>query len=250
MYKGKRVGVVVPAYNERRFICPVITGIPPFVDRVYVVDDCSTDGTSELAAGMAEGSRGRVEVIRHKQNGGVGKAIVTGYRNCIDDQVDVAAVMAGDNQMDPANLDKLLDPVVEGVADYAVGDRISCIGHMKGMSYWRRLGNWLLQWLTRVAAWNFSIRDPQNGFSAISHDALRRLDLDKVYPRYGYCNDLLVKLSANRARITYVQMPAVYGAEKSKIRYWHYIPTVSWLLLKGCLWRVKVQTVGRSDHHC
>jgi hypothetical protein len=171
-------------------------------------------------------------------DGGVGKAIVTGYKHCLKDNIDVAVVMAGDNQMDPAQLTNLLDPLIAGEAEYTVGDRISNLSHMKGMSYWRRLGNWILRWLTRIAAWNFSISDPQNGFTAVTSQVLLRLDLDKIYPRYGYCNDILVKLSAARARIKQIPMPAVYGSEKSKIRYWHYIPSVSWLLLKDFIWRI------------
>jgi glycosyltransferase involved in cell wall biosynthesis len=249
MYKDKRVGVVVPAYNEELLLGAVIEGIPPYVDRVYVIDDSSTDSTGELAEKMARESFGRIQVVRHERNGGVGKAIITGYRNCLRDNMDVAVVMAGDNQMDPAQLPKLLDPVLLGVADYAVGDRTSSLKNMKGMSYWRRSGNWLLKWLTRVAAWNFSICDPQNGYTAITRDSLLRLDLDRIYSRYGYCNDMLVRLSASRAKIKHVQMPAVYGTERSKIRYWKYIPSVSYLLIKDSLWRIgkQINAIGRRN---
>jgi glycosyltransferase involved in cell wall biosynthesis len=247
MYRNKKIGVIVPSYNEERFIAEVIRGIPDYVDRIYVVDDFSTDGTNEIAVKEAGADSERISVIRHEKNFGVGKSIVTGYKQCLKDSMDVAVVMAGDNQMDPVQLPKLLNPILVSEADYAVGDRISNSNHMKGMSYWRRFGNWLLKWLTRVAAWNLSICDPQNGYTAITSEVLRQLDLDKIYPGYGYCNDILVKLSANQAKITYIQMPAVYGVETSKIRYHTYIFSLSRLLLKGFFFRMKCQFRGKRN---
>jgi glycosyltransferase involved in cell wall biosynthesis len=250
MYKQKTIGVIIPAYNEEKFIGEVICHIPEFIDHIYVIDDASQDKTGEIASGLAATMRGRIRVFRHVKNGGVGKAIVTGYRGCLADGTDISVVIAGDNQMDPVQLPRLLDPIVEDKADYTVGDRISKLQHMKGMSYWRRTGNWMLRWLTRIAAGNLNICDPQNGYTAISREALAALDLDGIYPRYGYCNDLLVKLSVAGARISPVDMPAVYGSEKSKIRYWHYIPTVSTLLLKDFIWRWQVKFKGTNHVSC
>jgi glycosyltransferase involved in cell wall biosynthesis len=245
MYQTKTIGVVIPAYNEEKLITAVLGSIPDYIDRVYVVDDASQDNTAEIASRIASAAPQRIKVISHPQNSGVGKSIVTGYRNCLADKIDIAVVMAGDNQMSPEQLPALLAPIIDGQADYTVGDRLSNLKHMQGMSHWRRLGNFLLKWLTRIAAWNFSICDPQNGYTAVTHKALSRLDLDKIYPSYGYCNDMLVKFSATGARIKQVQMPAVYGQEKSKIKYWKYIPKVSWLLLRDFIWRIKFGLLGR-----
>jgi len=247
MYKNKRIGVIVPALNEERFIATVIIGVPKYVDQIYVIDDRSTDATHEIASELAKGNPERIRVIRHEQNCGVGKSVVTGYKSCLSDNIDIAVVMAGDNQMNPDQIPRLLDPIIEGKADYSAGDRLSDIEHIKGMSPWRQLGNWLLKWLTRIAAWNFNISDPQHGYNAVTRETLMRLNLDHIYPRYGYLNDMLVKLTVARARILYLPMPCVYGSEKSKIRYWHYIPSVSWLLLKDFLWRMKVQLLHRDS---
>jgi glycosyltransferase involved in cell wall biosynthesis len=241
MYKNKKIGVVIPAYNEEMFIATVVGRIPEYIDRIYVIDDASTDRTGYVVSKLAISSPRRIRIIRHEQNGGVGKAIMTGYKGCLIDDMDIAVVMAGDNQMNPEQLPRLLDPIAENEADYTAGNRISNLQHMKSMSYWRRLGNLILTWLTRIAAWNFNIWDPQNGYTAVNQRALARLDLDNIYPRYGYCNDILIKLSAIKARIKYIPMPAVYGSEKSKIRYSHYIPTISWLLLKGFFWTTKIR---------
>ena len=86
MLEGKSVAVVVPAHDEETLVGETIRGIPGFVDRIYVVDDASKDGT--VAAARAAGD-GRVEVITHDSNQGVGGAIVTGYRRAVADGVDV-----------------------------------------------------------------------------------------------------------------------------------------------------------------
>ena len=245
MYKGSRVGVVVPAYNEEQHIASVINNMPDFVDKVYVVDDGSTDNTYRTASGSASRSE-RLSVIKHEVNKGVGAAIVTGYKKCLEEDVDIAVVMAGDDQMNAAELPRLLEPLVEGKADYSKGNRMLNRKYLQGMTHWRRFGNWLLQWLTRIAAGNRSLMDPQNGYTAISRKTLKQMNIDAVYPWYGYCNDILVKLSVAGARIYEVAMPARYQGEISKIRYSRYIPRVSMLLLRDFLWRLKVIYSGRN----
>src|SRR5215813_1403544 len=123
MLEGKRVAVVVPAYNEATLLPDTLAGIPSFVDRVYVVDDASTDETAERARSFALGDS-RVELLGHERNRGVGAAIVTGYKRAIEEQVDVTCVMAADNQMDPAELAMLVEPVVDGDVDYAKANRL------------------------------------------------------------------------------------------------------------------------------
>lgn len=235
MYNGKTIAAVMPAYNEEMLIADAINAIPEYVDRIYVVNDASRDRTAEIAGAMVNG---RIRLINHEVNKGVGGAIVTGYKQALADNIDITVVMAGDNQMDPAYLNALLEPVFRGDANYAKGDRLSRQGFQTGMTPWRRLGNFLLTWLTRIAAGNFRIQDPQNGYTAISRQALESIDLDRVYPWYGYCNDLLVKMSTAKMRVMDIPMPAKYGTERSKIRYHKYIPKVSWLLLRLFVWRL------------
>ena len=116
MLDGKTIAVVVPAHDEELLIGATLAGIPAFVDRIIVVDDASNDATAEKAS--ASGDL-RVEVVRHAENGGVGAAIVTGYKRALAERIDVAVVMAGDNQMDPAELESIAGPVARGEVDYA-----------------------------------------------------------------------------------------------------------------------------------
>jgi len=246
-YRGKKIAVVVPAHNEELLIGETLSNIPDFVARVYVVNDSSTDRTQEIIDYYASHDD-TIIPIRHEVNQWVGAAIVTGYRKALDDGMDIAAVMAGDNQMDPAFLPELLDPVVEGKCDYTMGNRLISPTYRKGMSTWRFFGNAVLTFLTKMASGYWQMMDPQNGYTAITGRALERIDLDYIYPRYGYCNDLLVKLNVNGFRVINVPHPARYGREKSGIKYSTYIFSVSWLLFKDFLWRLKMKYVVLSFH--
>jgi len=244
-FQKYRIGVVVPAYNEERLLGPTVEGIPAYVSKIYVIDDCSTDGTSEVIKGLKDP---RVVSLRHEVNGGVGASILDGYRMALRDDMDLVAVMAGDNQMDPAELPKLLMPVIEGKADYAKGNRLLNRDFRKGMSSWRQFGNTMLTMLNKIASGYWQISDPQNGYTVISRRALELLDLGSIYTYYGYCNDLLVKLNTFGLRTVDVPIPARYGKEKSKIRYGRFIKRVSPMLFKSFLRRLKVKYMILDFH--
>jgi glycosyltransferase involved in cell wall biosynthesis len=247
LYSGRRVAVVVPAYNEELLIGETLRGIPDFICRVYVVNDCSKDRTQDVVEYYASQDDSIVP-IRHEVNRGVGAAIMTGYKRALADGMDIVAVMAGDDQMDPAFLPDLLDPIVAKKCDYTMGNRLISPTYRKGMSKWRYLGNATLTMLTKIASGYWQMMDPQNGYTAISKRALERINLDEIYTRYGYCNDLLVKLNVVGFRVINVPHPARYGKEKSKIRYSTYILKVSSLLLRDFLWRLKMKYVVLSFH--
>lgn len=255
MYRQHEVGVVVPAYNEERFIADVIESLPRFVDRIYAVDDASTDETwatiercarrenrVPVADGVGEsGFERQVVPVRHETNRGVGGAIKTGYRRAYEEGIDVVAVVAGDGQMNPDNLDRLLDPIVDDRADYATGTRFSGQTGQSGMSAWRLFGTVVLTYLTRAASGYWHLSDPQNGYTAVSREALAEIDLDDLYDGYGFCNDLLVTLSAHDLRVVDVPVDIDYGAEESYIRYRTFVPKLLSLLLSRFLWRLRVQ---------
>ena len=286
MYRDHTIGVVVPAYNEEGFVGEVIDTMPEYVDRVYVIDDCSTDGTwaeiQEHAKGANERARnrgtvavdedlkpdsnpddrGRIPIetdgglmfdprvvpIQHEHNQGVGGAIKTGYKRALEDELDITAVMGGDGQMDPDILPRFLDPIVEDEADYTKGNRLLYKEYRQGMSKWRFLGNSILTFLTKISSGYWKTMDPQNGYTAISQYALENVGISGMYEYYGYCNDLLVKLNAKGMRVADVAMPAVYGAEESSIKYSAYIRKVSGMLLKNFLWRLKTKYLVLDFH--
>jgi glycosyltransferase involved in cell wall biosynthesis len=246
MLEGKRVAVVVPAYDEERLVGETIRGIPAFVDRIYVVDDASRDATAVRAGEVGDP---RVEINRHERNSGVGAAIVSGYRRALDEDADVACVMAADNQMDPAELEGLVGPVARGEVEYAKANRLFSGEAWTVIPRTRYLGNAVLSLFTKIASGYWHVADSQAGYTAISRDALQRLDLDRVYPGYGFPNDVLVHLNVQNARVRDVPSRPIYGVgEGSGIRLRRVIPRISWLLFKGFWWRMAQKYVIRDFH--
>ncbi len=246
MLDGKRVAVVVPAHDEEALIVPTLTGIPSFVDRIYVVDDASTDGT---AARLAEVTDPRLEVIRHERNRGVGAAIVSGYKAALRDRIDVTCVMAGDNQMDPDELASLAGPVARGEVDYAKANRLFTGKAWELIPRTRYLGNAVLSMMTKIASGYWHVADSQAGYTALSLGALELLDLDRIYRYYGFPNDMLVHLNVINARVRDFPSRPIYGVgERSGIRLRKVIPRMSWLLLKGFFWRMREKYVIRDFH--
>src|SRR5262245_17869614 len=186
MFRGRVVAVVIPACNEADKITATIRSIPGFVDHVIVVDDGSRDATPALAR-RAAGERGRIEVIVHDVNRGVGAAITTGYARALALGAHAVAVMAGDGQMDPADLPQLLAPVVGGQADYAKGNRFAWPGGWRMMPPVRRMGGAILSWLTRLASGYRHLGDSQCGYTVASRQAIAAIGPD-LRARYGYPN--------------------------------------------------------------
>ena len=210
-YENKTIGVVIPAFNEELLIGDTLRSIPDYVDRIYVVDDCSNDQTAKIARDF-EKNDCRVRCIRHELNKGVGGAIVTGYKKLLEDGIDIAVVMAGDNQMDPQYLPRLMDPIIEGKADFTKGNRLKP-GYWKGMSGWRLFGNTLLNLLTKIASGYWNIDDPQNGYVAVTSASLGKLDLDNLYNGYAFENDMMIKANVADIKMANVNIPARYGNE-------------------------------------
>jgi glycosyltransferase involved in cell wall biosynthesis len=246
MLEGKRVAVVVPAHNEEQLIVATIQGIPGFVDKVYVVDDRSTDATAERARSVDDP---RVEVIVHEQNRGVGGAIVTGYKRALADRIDATAVMAGDNQMDPDELELLTLPVVRDELDYAKANRLFTGSAWKLIPRNRYLGNAVLSLLTKVASGYWHVADSQAGYTVLSLRILQLLDLERIYTSYGFPNDMLVHLNVWNARVRDFPSRPIYGVgERSGIRIRRVVPRISWLLWKGFFWRMREKYVIRDFH--
>ncbi len=246
MLEGKTVAVVIPAYDEESLIAATIAGIPEFVDRIVVVDDCSRDATVERAEAVGDP---RVAVIRHERNQGVGGAIVTGYLRARDEHVDVTAVMAADNQMDPEDLELLCAPVARGEVDYAKANRLFTGQAWQLIPRYRYLGNAVLSMLTKIASGYWHVADSQTGFTAISLRYLELLDLERIYKRYGFPNDMLVHLNVWNARVRdYPSRPIYNVGERSGIKLRKVVPRISWLLVKGFFWRMREKYVIRDFH--
>lgn len=237
MFGQLRTAVVIPALDEERAIAAVITSVPDWVDLVVVVDDASSDDTAMRAARgieLAGRGPGGAEIIRHRENRGVGAAIVTGYRRACELGADAIAVMAGDGQMDPADLPALLEPLASDRADYVKGNRFGRREVWSRMPGTRLAGNLVLSVLTKLTSGYWSVFDSQCGYTAISRRAVLALELDAVFPRYGYPNDLLAHLHSAGARLAQVPVRTIYGpAWKSGITPLQVVHPVSTVLVRS-----------------
>ena len=236
MLQGARIAVVVPAHNEAPLIAQVIDSMPSLVDHVIVVDDASTDGTGSKAEQRRDP---RVRVVWHAANRGVGAAIATGYRLASSAGARVVAVMAGDGQMDPKDLPSVLQPVLDGAADYVKGTRLAHPDASQ-MPVLRRLGTRAFG-LATCAAMRLSalsaLSDSQCGYTAISSQAISQLDLHRLWPGFGYPNDLLCQLRLHGLRVVEVPVRPVYGTEQSELKLRHMI-VIAWLIARGA-WRIR-----------
>jgi glycosyltransferase involved in cell wall biosynthesis len=248
MYRDKTIAVIVPAHNEEKLIGKVLKTIPTFVDHIVVVDDASSDQTGEVVKNhQLEDSR--IIYLRHPRNEGVGGAIVTGYKWVRDNKVSISVVMAGDAQMDPKDLPKLLDPVVEGEVDYSKGNRLFTGRAWRVIPKTRYLGNAALSFLTKIASGYWHVADSQSGYGAVTLEVLKTIDLDSIYKRYGMPNDFLVKLNVYHFRVRDVPVNPIYGiGEQSGIKIYKVVFTLSLLLLKLFLWRLKEKYMIRDFH--
>lgn len=249
MYRGKKVAVVIPAFNEELLIGKVIETMPEFVDKIVIVDDVSRDSTVNIVENFAAHSPERVILIRHTENQGVGGAIATGYKWCRDHEIDVTSVMAGDAQMDPEELPSLIAPIIKDQADYTKGNRLFSGEAWEIIPRVRYLGNAMLSLLTKIASGYWNVADSQSGYTAISLKVLKTINLDAIYKRYGMPNDLLVRLNVYSFRVKDVPIRPIYGiGEKSGIKPLRMIPSLSWLLIKLFMMRMIQKYVIRDFH--
>lgn len=231
VFRNLRIAVVVPAYREQRLIARTLGGVPALVDLIVVVDDASPDGTYHVARQAADGDP-RIVIVRLGYNRGVGGAIAAGYRESKRLGADVAVVMAGDDQMDPADLPRLLEPLAADHADYAKGNRLAH-PEARRMPVIRRAGSRVLARLTALVAGLDRLDDAQCGYTALRLSILDRLPLDQIYPRYGYPNDMLLRLSEIGARIVEVPVRPVYADEVSGLAPHRVVLPIGAILLRG-----------------
>ena len=202
---------------------------------------------SEIANNNPESDR--IILINHRINGGVGGAIATGYKWCKDHNIDCTAVMAGDGQMDPSELEGICRPVIDEEIDYVKGNRLIHRSAWLVVPRIRYFGNSILSILTKIASGYWRISDTQTGYTAISNEALNAIRLHDIYRRYGMPNDMLVKLNIAMCTVREVKIKPVYlVGEQSKMKMVEVIPRISWLLFKSFFKRLWIKYLFRDFH--
>jgi glycosyltransferase involved in cell wall biosynthesis len=243
MYSGQSVGVVMPVHNEQAQVEVAIHRVPDLVDLIVAVDDASTDETHKVLSGITDQ---RLTVLRHETNCGVGAATKTGYRHCLDAGVDLIAVMDGDGQMDSRDLEGLLDCALCD-ADYVKGNRFLDAESIRRMPRLRYVGNRFFSGLTRCAAGFHGSLDAHCGYTVIRRQALKRIDLDRLYNRYGFPTEMF--FAAHRAGLEVESVPVrtVYGSEVSGINPFSVVPAILYLIARGYVRRRRAELCDKRN---
>lgn len=213
--KNNTIAVVIPAYRVTTQIIDVIAEIGKEISQIFVVDDACPEGSGVLVSQKCFDKR--VVVLTHSQNQGVGGAVVTGYRAALEAGADIVVKLDGDGQMNPAMIADLIQPIVEGDADYTKGNRFDSLVGLREMPGIRVLGNGVLSLMSKLSSGYWNITDPTNGFTAIHRDVLQALPLDMLSKRFFFESDMLFRLSLLRAVVWDIPMDARYGKEKSNL---------------------------------
>jgi glycosyltransferase involved in cell wall biosynthesis len=211
------VAAVVPAYNVAQELGEVLRQMPTLVATIIVVDDASRDDTAAVAEQYAALDP-RIIVVRHERNQGVGGAMVSGFRKAVEAGADVVVKIDGDGQMPLWLVPALVQPLVDGTADYSKGNRFRDFNALRAMPFVRRVGNVVLSFLAKAATGYWQCFDPTNGFVAIRADVLSQLPLHKIDKTYFFETSILNHLYILGAVVREVPMPARYVGETSSLR--------------------------------
>jgi dolichol-phosphate mannosyltransferase len=210
------LAAVIPCYRVEREIQSVLQTVPSYIKHIIVVDDASPDSTADLVSASAETDE-RILLIRHPSNQGVGGAMVTGYRKALELGAQVIIKIDGDGQMDLEHLPRLLQPLMDGKADYTKGNRFRDFKSLQNMPFIRRVGNMGLAFLAKAATGYWHIFDPTNGFNALRSEVLAQLPFDKIDRTYYFETSMLANLYLISAVVKDVPMPARYQGEVSSL---------------------------------
>lgn len=252
MYRSKKIALVIPAHNEEKLIKPTLENVSDIIDRIYVVDDKSTDRQNQIILSCAEKDK-RIRLIIHDVQQGPGGAIITGYLQSSKDDNDITIVVGGDYQMPLNEVTHFIDPLIDGKADYAKGNRflLSRIEDtLEKMPKIRLVGNWIITVLTKIASGYYKTMDVVDGYTAITKQAIDIIDWKKAWKGYGYPMDFLIRLNAYGFKVVDVPRTAIYlpGEKQSQIKSVRYVLRVAPMLIRQFFWRLNFKYLYLNFH--
>lgn len=252
MYRNKKIALVIPAHNEEKLIKPTLESVPEIIDKIYVVDDKSTDNQNEVVREFAKKDH-RIHLIVHEKNQGPGGAIISGYLKSSEDENDITVVVGGDHQMPLHEVAHFLDPLIDEKADYTKGNRFLLSKFedtLQKMPKLRLVGNWIITALTKIASGYYKTMDVVDGYTAITKRAIDIINWKKAWKGYGYPMDFLIRLNAYGFKIIDIPRTAIYlpGEKQSQIKGFSYMMRVSPMLIRGFFWRLKFKYLYINFH--
>ncbi len=247
MYKNNKISMSIPCLNEEKFIDKTIANVPDFVDKIYVINDGSTDKTEKVVKDLAKKDK-RITLINNEKNMGNGYSVIQAFKRAIKEDYDINCIVAGDNQCRQEYLEKLVDEVADDHCDYAKANRFVNLQELKQMPAFRKFGNVFMSFLNKFATGYYSIFDPLNSYSATKVNTLAKMDLDSISHRYDFENSYLLHMYLIDARVKDVPVPAKYEGEKSDIRLLSYTIRTSKTLFTSFFKRIYYKYIFFSLH--
>jgi glycosyltransferase involved in cell wall biosynthesis len=192
-----KLSVVIPCYNERNTIEQIIAAVrssPVPSLEIIVVDDFSTDGTTEL---LRQKLSSLVErIIYHQANRGKGAALRSGFRAATG---DIVIVQDADLEYDPTDYAKLIDPIVSHSADVVFGSRFMGAQAHRVLYFWHMIGNKFLTLLSNMLT-NLNLTDMETGYKAFRREVIQSIEIEE--DRFGFEPEITAKV-ARRGLVIY-----------------------------------------------
>ena len=211
-----KIAVVIPCYKVSQTLKSVINDIGTEVTSIYCVDDNCPEESWKVAESIAN-KDSRIRIIRRERNGGVGAAVISGYKAALEDDAEIIVKIDGDGQMSPKLIPNFIRPIHENRADFVKGNRFYHLKSLSGMPVVRIIGNSVLSFINKLSSGYWNLFDPYNGYTAIHAKVLKLIPMEKLNKRYFYEADILYMLSTLRAVVKNVPMDSVYENEKSNL---------------------------------
>lgn len=235
MLADRTIAVVIPCFRVQDRLQAAVADLPAFVDAIVLVNDACPFGSAEAIARISDP---RVVTLRHEVNQGVGGAMVTGYQHCLERGYDIVVKFDGDGQMAGADMTRLLQPLLDGRADYTKGNRWVRTSGLRKMPPLRRLGNLGLSFLAKAASGYWNVFDVNNGYVAIERTALDLIEFRRISRRYFFENSMLIHLNFIRAVVVDIPLPSRYGDEASSLSLARTFFEFPLYLIRGFLRRI------------
>ncbi len=232
---NNKIAVVIPCYKVINQLENVLLTIPEFVDHIIVVDDACPQNSGKFAESLGLSN---TIVLFHEKNQGVGGAVMTGYKKALELSADITIKLDGDGQMDPNDIDTLIEPILNKKADYTKGNRFHDFNALKNMPGIRLIGNSALSFINKFASGYWNIMDPTNGFCAISLKTLQQLNLKNIEKRYFFETDILIQLNLHNQVVKDVPISAIYQDEISNLSVSYSFISFPFKIVKGLVKRL------------
>jgi glycosyltransferase involved in cell wall biosynthesis len=240
---SSRASVVIPCYKVGFGILKLIKTIGREVDSIFVIDDSCPLNTGDIVENYCDDPR--VKVIRHAFNQGVGAAVKSGYKEALAAGAKVIVKLDGDGQMDPLQIARLMEPILQGGAEYTKGNRFSDREIWRTMPPVRLMGNIALTYISRISSGYMHISDPNNGFTAINSEACRNLQMSKISNSYFFESDMIFNLGLQNARIVDVPLKARYLGEESSLSISKSLVEFSFKHTRNLIARILLSILGK-----